>query len=225
MERFKKNAPPVWSAKTDTASKEALFSMSDSPIQLVSSGIPNLLPSRDRSPGLHHSEVLYDWLVRMGHYSKSKGTKENDSTMSRMQLGLAFEDILCDRYSKHYPDRYIRPGELSIDGLPITLDLLDTHHYGPDSIKLTWLSARHEISSEKFIYHWAQLKSECIALNCNTARLHICHINGDYTYGDQSVIFNKWERKFSKHELDNHKTRILRHRDRMEKERREAGLG
>lgn len=181
-----------------------------SEIRLISEGIPNLLPSTDRSPGLHHSEVLSDLCVRLGHYEKS------EMSMTRVQLGCAFEDIIADRYSKHYPDRYFRPGELEIDGLPITLDLADTRVYGPDEIKLTWMSSKWAPDDEKFLrYRW-QVMSQCIAMGVNRGRRHVGHINGNYK--NFNVDYFVWEEVFSKQELDNHRTTILKHRDRMLRE-------
>lgn len=196
-------------------------------IKLISTGIPNLLPARDRSPGLHHSEVLHDLLVREGHYSRYMKQRSelpadmvSGSDMSRMQLGLAFEDTLVDRYKRNDPDLYISAGEYEIDGLYITLDLVNSMDGCPDSIKYTWLSAKHEIGSDKFLYHWMQLKSECVALGVDVGRLHICHNNGNYDY-KTGVHFNVWEGKFDKLELSKHRDKILRHRDRMVRERTE----
>lgn len=190
-----------------------------SEVELISTGIPNLLPMKGRSPGIHHSDVLSDLLVRMGHFPPKtpQNSKSNPHVITRMQLGQAFEEILVDRYSRHYPDRYILPGEFEIDGLPITPDLIDSSLYGPDSIKLTWLSSSHDILIDKFDYHWMQLMSECVALKTDTGRLHICHIMGSYDY-ETGVHFNVWQRRFSKQKLDSHKTLILRHRDRMLRE-------
>jgi hypothetical protein len=194
-------------------------------ITLISRGIPDLLKMEGRSPGLHHSTVLRDLLTRMGHYSppdpyqsQLSKEKENRMVVTRMQLGSAFEEILADRYFRAYPGRYFYPGEMEIDGLPITPDLVDSLEYGPDSIKYTWLSSKHPIDGEKFTYHWMQIKSECIALCSDVGRLHICHNMGDYSYGNDAVHFNVWRQVFDKKDLDNHRTIILRHRDRMLRE-------
>jgi hypothetical protein len=194
-------------------------------IAFLSQGIPDLLPSRDRSAGLHHSTVLSDWMVRSGYWTPKEREElhaqhtHSPGVISRMQLGLAFEDIIINRYSRHYPKRYIRSGEFDIDGLIITPDLIDLTDGSPDSIKLTWLSSRHEIGSDKFLYHWMQLKSECVALETDISRLHICHINGDYTYDQENPVhFNVWQGMFNKRELESHRTLILRHRDRMIRE-------
>lgn len=181
-----------------------------SEISLISTEIPNLLPSRDRSPGIHHSEVLSDLCVRLGHYEKS------EMSMSRVQLGLAFEDIIADRYSRHWPDRYFRPGELEIDGLPITLDLADSSRYGPDELKFTWLSSKHAPDSEKFLRYKWQVMSQCIAMGSRVGRRHVGHVNGDYKSFE--VDYRVWEEVFSPLELDSHRTMILRHRDRMLRE-------
>lgn len=195
-------------------------------VSLLSSGIPNLLPSRDRSPGIHHSDVLSDLLTREGYYAPRdpwsvSGIPEH--TLTIMQLGQAFEDILVDRYRRHYGPRYYQPGELEIDGLPITLDLADTLYHGPDEIKYTRLSSRHLPTSDEFMRFQMQIKSQCIAmepktLSLLTGRLHICHAMGSYDYKNPAVHFNVWKCGFTRAELEIHRTRILRHRDRMLRE-------
>lgn len=179
-------------------------------IRLVSTGIPNLLPSRDRSLGLHHSEVLSDLCIRLGHYEKS------EMSMSRVQWGLAVEDVIADRYSRDDPGRYFCPGELDIDGLPITLDLAQTSDCTPDELKSTWISSRHAPDSEKFLRYKWQVMSQCVALGVDRGRRHVCHVNGDYK--NFNVDYFVWEEIFSRAELDSHRTMILRHRDRMLRE-------
>lgn len=190
-------------------------------IELVSTGIPDLLPMK-RSPGLHHSEVLKDFLVSTGYKQYEDKSLDNDNDkknlITRWQLGSAFEDIIADRYDKHFPGKYIRSSELEIDGLVITPDLITSSDCTPDSIKLTWLSSRNDINSDTFTYHWLQLASECVALGVDIARLHICHVNGAYDYGNPAVHFNVWQRQFNPKWLDSHRTRILRHRDKMLRE-------
>ena len=176
-------------------------------IKLISSGIPNLLPMRTRSPGIHHSDVLSDLCVRLGHYDKS------DMDMTRLQLGCAHEDMIALRYAQEFPNRYIQPGELMLNDLPITPDLLDTLFYIPEEIKLSWISSRHDPASEKFQRFWWQVASQCIALKTNKGRLNITHIRGDYKGFE--IHHNLWEREFTKAELNAHEIVILRHRDRM----------
>lgn len=188
-------------------------------ISLISQNIPDLLPMQ-RSAGLHHSDVLSDLAIRLGWYEKS------ELSMSRLQLGCALEDMLAQRYAQHYPDRFIRIGELDIDGLPITPDLTDTWGYKftsqspiiPREIKLTWLSSRHDPSSDIFRRFWWQIKSQCIAMNTDYGMLDITHINGKYDYANPSVDSNVWGQKFTQKELSDHRTVILRHRDKMLRE-------
>lgn len=68
-----------------------------------------------------------------------------------------------------------------------------------------------------------QIKSQCVAMDpesmsVHTGRLHICHANGAYDWNKPEVHFNVWKYGFTRSELDMHRTRILRHRDRMLKE-------
>ena len=182
-------------------------------IKLLSSGIPDLLPMRNRSKGvLHHSTVLSDYCVRLGYYEKS------EMDMTRLQLGCALEDVIALRYNQSDPNRYIQPGELLLGGdLPITPDLLDTRLGCPEEIKLSWISSRHTPDSEKFQRFWWQIMGQCAALNYTTiGNLNITHIRGDYK--GMEVHHNVWQRVFTRQELIQYETMILRHRDRMLRE-------
>lgn len=176
-------------------------------VSLVSQGIPDLLPMRDRSPGIHHSDVLSDLCIRLGLYEKS------DLDMTRLQLGCALEDTIATRYSQQYPDRYIRGEEMLLGDLPITLDLIDTYDYIPEEIKLTWISSRHDPREEKFKRFRWQVMSQCCAMVVTRGRLNITHLRGDYKGFE--IHHNLWEYEWERHELENHKGRILRHRDLM----------
>jgi hypothetical protein len=181
-------------------------------IRLLSSGIPDLVPMKSRTKGvLHHSTVLSDYCVRMGHYDKS------EMDMTRLQLGCALEETIAIRYNQSDPDRYIQPGELLLGDMPITPDLLDTRFGCPEEIKLSWLSSRHTPDSEKFQRFWWQIMGQCCALGyLRIGNLNITHIRGDYKGID--VHHNLWQREFSKSELLSYESMILRHRDRMIRE-------
>lgn len=181
-------------------------------VRLLSSGVPDLLPSRDRSPGLHHSEVLSDYCIRMGYYPKY-----DSIDMTRMQLGLSHEDALTNRYAQDNPARYTKPGELWIRDMPITLDLLDNWHYVPEEIKLSWVSSRHDpLHSEEFERFRCQVKGQCLALETNTGRLNITHMRGDYKGNE--IHHNVWEYEFTDEELLRYEDMIIAHRDRMLRE-------
>lgn len=180
-------------------------------VKLLSSEIPNLLPSLDRSPGLHHSEILNSLCVKYGIYKESDFNAPG--VMTRMQLGLAFEDILYDRLRRHYQGQYFKPGELIIGDVPITLDLYHSAFNRPEEVKLTWLSSAHHPLGDKFLkYRW-QVMSQCLATEDSIGGLHVNHINGDYK--GYSPQYNFWEYEFTSKELRDHEAFILNHRDEM----------
>jgi hypothetical protein len=187
-------------------------------ITLAYSGLPNLLPSLNRSPGLHVSDVIHDLAIRRGFYSRDR--TKNESSITRMQLGLALEHALAHRFCLAYPDSYIwQPGELiDSDGLPGTPDFIGGHgnlNFAVEDAKLTWKSSTHAPDSDKFITYWWQLKWYCLKMRQRRARLHLCHVRGDYRSFD--VHYNVWEQKFSDLELEKNRTMLLLHRDRMMK--------
>lgn len=124
-------------------------------IRIVSRSLSDLLPMRGRTPGPHVSTVISDLCVRLGMYPPS----DPDSfPVTRAQLGCALEDSIADRFAADAPERYVRAGELTRDGLYVTPDIWDTGdprivpgsvEYDPRifplitrEIKLTWMSAK-----------------------------------------------------------------------------------
>lgn len=174
---------------------------------LVREGIPDLLPSLDRSPGKHVSAIIHYLCLRLGHYQEDETSLDGSPlppVMSRMQLGQALEQTLADRYFAHYPGRYIRIGEVERDGLYGTPDLIDTHINAVDELKLTWMSLKHGPDSDKFWKYWVQLKAYCYMLDTPIGHLHVCYINGDYRWtrsAESGVVYRVWQRTFTKQDL------------------------
>lgn len=175
----------------------------------------------DRSPGIHESGVLHDLCLIQGHYV------EQEMDMSRLQLGCALEHAIILRYHQHSPQRYLVPGELALDSIYVTPDLADKPDRAVEEIKLTWLSAKHEIDSIKFWKHRCQLKAYCYVMGWPLGRLHICHINGNYSWlrntnraadsvvdgtsEKDGVVYNVWEEEFSESELRGNWQMIVDH--------------
>lgn len=171
-----------------------------SDINLVRSGIPNLLPMKNRAKGLHVSGIIHSLCVSLGHYQPKEEWSAADIT--RMELGCALEDTIARRWSQEFPDRYVQIGGLTKDGIHGSPDFVDVEDWAVEEIKMTWVSSRHEPDSEKFWRYWVQLKSYCYMLGTRLGRLHICHLNGNYKYDDGGgPQYNVWAREFTDDEL------------------------
>lgn len=175
--------------------------------RLIARGIPELLPMVGRSgdPRRHVSVIIGDLCVKLGHYQPRE---EATRPKNLMEIGCAFEDLvatsLVSRYALDNPDRYVRPGQLEKDELLGTPDLLDMFDWAIHEIKLTNMSSRHDIESDKFWRYWVQLMEYCYMVGTRLGRLHIGFLRGDYR--DIEVDYFVWECEFSIDELwENHR--------------------
>lgn len=187
--------------------------MSD--IRLLSSQLPDLLPMSGRSSGTHVSHVIHDLCIRTGVYEERVDAPPHN----KLILGTLLEYALRSSYEQSNPGRYVVPGELELDGLYGTPDLLDTHDGAIHEIKMSWLSERHAEnpdprSNPKLWKFWVQLMAYLRMLGLDLGRLEIAFVRGDYKSEDAG--YRKWECRFSRRELAENWTMLCRHRDRME---------
>lgn len=167
-----------------------------SEIKLISDVMPELLPMQGRSPGVHVSSIISRMCIALGHF-KDDG---KDLPKAYMELGCALEHAIIQRFALDDPDRYQQPGELELDNMFGTPDLLDLTDEAVIEIKLTWMSSNHEPDSQKFWRYWVQLKAYCKMMGWPLGRLHVCHIVGDWR--GSGPIYRVWECKFDREELD-----------------------
>lgn len=177
--------------------------------RIVATGIPDLFPMvRTGDPNRHISAIIRSLCLQLGHYEESDTpatVADKAQLQTRFEMGNSFEDALIaalvERYTRYDPARYVRVGELTKDGLIGTPDLVDATDWAILEVKLTWMSSRHDAESEKFWKYWTQVKAYCAMLGTRLARLHVCHINGDYKK-DRGPTYNVWEQEFTQQELD-----------------------
>lgn len=87
-------------------------------------------------------------------------------------------------------NRYIRIGELELDGIAGSPDIVDVEEWAVVDTKAKWCSSKHAADQEsiesKFRKEIWQLKAYCHMLTrctdreCHTAQLWMCFVNGDY---------------------------------------------
>jgi hypothetical protein len=170
-------------------------------IVLVADKMPNLLPMQGRSEGVHVSHVIHDLCVRLNHYTPRDDEEWNQA---QLELGNAFERAIIDRMQEHEPGRYIKPGEMELDDIFGTPDLLDLVDDTVHEFKCTWVSSRHENDHDgpKLWKYWLQIKCYCAMMGWNTGRLHVLFVNGNYSYEKGSgPQYRCWEQKFTDAEL------------------------
>lgn len=173
-------------------------------LKLIRTGIPEFHMVRGGREEFHISAIIRKLCLKLGHYEDS-GIDED--ALNRFGLGSAFEDAvaasLTARYAHLDPERYIKPGELELDGLIGNPDLFDTIDWAIEEMKLTWMSSRHDPESTKFWKYWVQVKAYAYMMGSTTGRLHVAFVNGDYKRSTKgpSVDYRVWEAKFTKQEL------------------------
>lgn len=157
---------------------------------------------RSGDPRDHVSFVIRDLCIKLKHFVIDPTTPNPNPSL--MELGSTFEDVIADglanRYQRKEPDRFVRPGELVKDGLIGTPDLYDTVDAAMIEVKLTKMSSRHDVDSDKFWKYWVQLKAYCYMMSVTLGRLHIGFLNGDYR-GGLEVDYQVWEEHFTNNEL------------------------
>ena len=193
-------------------------------ITLISRGIPDLLPmERTGDPASHVSYIIRDMCIRLGHFESDE--ERGGPSLTRLELGNSFEDAvvraLAERYIKSDPDRYVRLGELTMDGLIGTSDLYDAVLAAIIEIKLTWMSSRHGDDVEGAVKFWkylTQLMAYCRMAYTRIGFLHVCFVNGDYR-SNRDPDYRAWRIEFTQEELDENWIKLTRHAALMRRER------
>jgi hypothetical protein len=187
-------------------------------LKLIRSGIPDLVPMvRGGDEKKHVSYAIRRMCLALGHYEDRDEDGIDDGVRSLWGLGSAFEDAvvtsLSERYALTYPGRYVRTGELELDGLLGNPDLFDTVDQAVEEMKLTKMSSRRGPEDEKFWKYWVQVKAYCRMMEVQVGRLHVCYINGNYKRDDTAtgVEYKVWEARFTKIELINNWKMIRNH--------------
>ena len=164
--------------------------------RLVSDRMLDLFPM-ERTPGLHVSTAIH--AVMESLHPERFGSDPPDQV--RMNLGNAFEHAIVDALMRKDPDRYLRPGEISLDNVTGTPDLWDVILWKTIEIKLTWASSRRaeDIEDPWFWRYWAQLKSYVHMAGQDLGGLIVCFVNGDYK--DSGPQAFEWEDRWKPDEL------------------------
>jgi hypothetical protein len=163
-----------------------------------------------RSEGLHVSRIIRDLQVQIG-----RGREDSSISQGQLQdfgtIGFVWERVLettlADLTVGEDP-RYMRLGELSLDGLYLTPDYCDldfhgnqTWELGLEEWKVKWCSYRKGDDLERNFWEWlVQCKAYCFVLGTGLARIRALFIAGDWK-GSIAPVVRQWELTFTGREL------------------------
>jgi len=159
-----------------------------------------------RSKGLHLGQIIDD--VEQLLYPR-KTSWEGEEAMA---LGFIWERVLGYSFIQGHLNtgRIVRPGELQLDGVYLTPDGYDTQDHVLEEWKCAWKSSNTDPESKKFWRYWTQVKSYCLALKTNKARLRVLFVNGDYKF-KKGPVTKCWEAEFSDRELKDNWSMLTNH--------------
>lgn len=147
----------------------------DDTVTLETDVMPSMSPMV-RACGVHVSDVIHSLAVSLGHYTPS----DNFNT-AQLELGCAYEYGLIHRLRDTHPNRFIQPGEMSLDDLSGNMDQFDTVDWLVDEYKHTKITVRHDpvgvcpVCNKQCVKFWkwkVQVKAYCTMM---TELLSTCH--------------------------------------------------
>lgn len=166
-------------------------------VTLLSETMPVLLPMQGRSPLVHVSNVINLLCVQLGHYDERR-----EMNQAQLELGCAWEWASIARYAREAPNRYLQCGELILDDIAGTPDLLDLDLEAVHEFKATWMSPRHGPGSKK-LWKWElQQKSYCKMMGWTRSVLEVAYVNIPYGMPGGPVLYRRWGYVWSQAELD-----------------------
>lgn len=150
---------------------------------------------RVRSPGLHVSQIIRDLMNKV----VKPGQRQHDSELSPAELqrmgtyrslGFAWERALerslIDAFSQ---GAVIRPGEVMLDGVAGSPDLIDMRNFTLEEWKCTWKSSRRIDNLEDEFWEWTvQIKAYLKMLGFTQCCLRVFFVNGNYRDSGPQVM-------------------------------------
>lgn len=147
-----------------------------------------------RSTGLHLSTIIKSLMRRL--QPKRFGSEMTPESLLRMELGIAFENMLEQGLAEKYA--VIRPGELfSDEGIAMSPDGINPTADAGEEYKCTWMSCRIDTDKgmvtpytdkygrpvDRYLHWFLQIKGYAKWLGTNRFLLRVLHVNGDYAQG------------------------------------------
>ncbi len=196
---------------------------------LASDRLDSILPMTDRSHGIHVSQVIHKLAVAQGLYKERDETTDTDRL--RMELGNIMEAAQIARLCEDEPDRYTVPGEITVDDIHQTPDLVDLGGWDKEieqtldpavvEMKFTYKSCRHHPTDAKLWTYATQLKCYCRSFGLSHGELRVCYVNGDWRHDSPLgfvPVYHRWRARFSDEELERNWRMIVSNTEGVEPE-------
>lgn len=161
-----------------------------------------------RSVGLHVSAIIRHIMVTSGLAESGNDFTDDDLNMFAT-IGRLWEQMLADVLFR--PPRYIRPGELELDGIFGSPDAVDCDDSCLMEFKVTWKSSNRAI--ESFFKYMLQVKAYCHMLKLTRCRLYVFFVCGNWR--PPIPQFKAWEIEFSEHELKDNWRMLVRNGEQL----------
>lgn len=173
--------------------------------------------ARDRSSGIHLSEILKRLAVRMDE-------KRYGGTFDPMvaQTGFIWEDLLSEMFGKRFGDRQM---EQERDGVIGTMDGFNTERWCPREFKGTKISASNPYTSARYWLWQKQTGGYAFMTGSEEAELYPLHLNGSYELGGGrfgTPVVKPTRLIWTQRELRETWDMVERERDRIIRERKES---
>lgn len=147
-----------------------------------------------RSKGVHLSDILKPMMQEMEPGRFKGGALD----VLKVEAGFAFERMMERGLKAKFP-HYLRPCEVSCEGIAFSPDGYDPDTNTLYELKCTWMSSADAPLAKKF-WHWlVQMKAYCYVLNCHHAVLVGFFVNGDYRNSGPQL--RAWKLEFTAREL------------------------
>lgn len=171
---------------------------------------------KSRHPGLHVSKIIHNLDVTLNP-EKYKNNFDEAQLNTYASLGHVWEQVFTEYYNLAYGEGkshdIIRPDEVELDGVWMTVDGIDATEMCLLELKSTWRSAGRDIEKDFWAW-WVQQKAYCKAWGLMKSRLGVFFVNG--YYGDPKSQKNvpcwkMWEATYEQWELDKNWSMLINH--------------
>src|SRR5271157_692094 len=132
-----------------------------------------------RSPGLHLTDIIHSLACAAGI--------QDDSATEEQLEAYASVGFMWERVIEHgmalscQSDRYIRPGEITVDGIIGSPDIFDCENYIVIDTKALFKSSAKLDDLQRNFWKWiVQLKGYCHMAKWNVAELWVLPICGNW---------------------------------------------
>lgn len=202
---------------TEVSSEEILAVLATPPVSVGVDGKPY-----ERSSGVHLSDIIRDLentVTKPGkrpHISdllpEEKKRMGNYTSMGWMWEEMIREAMVRKALAESEHDRYMRVGEIELDGISASPDLFDIQDFCVDEMKATWRSMRRPIATD--FWSWlVQTKGYCKIMGTNWVRLNVFWVCGDYRASGPQI--KRYQIRYEDEELDRNWDMVSNHAARM----------